>query len=145
MSELISCLLCTAPTAPRESGERTKSPELSLRRASVRGPGVLAGPPLELEAYLMGEESPIVTPEALGVRPPSLGAADCCRKGELAPMPLLPLMTDLVVEPLAGDERKNSGDEVRLFCEVSCDVRFALGVSCDCACCWDACDASERS
>ena len=97
-------------------------------------PGVLAGPPLELDAYLIGEESPIVWPEALGVRPPSLGAVDCCRKGELAPMPLLPLLTDLFVDAFAADDLKKSGDEVRLFCEVSCDVRFALGVSCECVC-----------
>lgn len=59
-------------------------------------------------------------------------------------MPLLPLSTDLFVDPLAGDDRKNKGDEVRLFCDVSCDVRFILGVSCDRACC-DAWDASERN
>jgi len=134
MSEPISCRLVLAPAAPPDSGDRTKRPELSLLKASVRLPFVL-GPALELDIYLIGEESarrvqfsamrrsrfccdlppPIVCPEARGVRPPSLGAADCCRKGELIPMPLLPFVVDLFIEPFAGEDWKKRGDEVRAF------------------------------
>jgi len=61
----------------------------------------------------------MVCPEALGVRPPSLGAIEECRNGELMPMPLVPLVADLLTDPFAGDDWKKSGEDVGGFCDVS--------------------------
>lgn len=70
------------------------------------------------------------------------------RSGELMPLALgvvaAPLSGALETEPLAGEDRKKSGEDVGGFNDESCEVLFALGVACDC-CELAACDASDLS
>lgn len=115
--------------------------------ASVRFP-FARGAALELDMYRIGEESPFVSPLARGVCASSYGGSEEILSGELMLIPLAalpaPLRNDLPKELFAGDDWKNSGDEVAGLSSESCDTLFARGVCCDC-CESEACDASIRS
>jgi hypothetical protein len=94
------------------SAERTNSALLLLRRSFVRSLPFAARVGLELDAYLIGEESPTFARDALGVRSPSV-AAPLTDDGGLLVAPFA-----LLAPPCAGDDWKKRGDDA-----AACDDR----------------------
>ena len=84
--------------------ERTKRALLLLRGSFARSLPFAARVGLELEAYLMGEESPMFARDALGVRSPSV-SAPLIDDGGLFRAPFA------LVEPCAGEDWKKRGDD----------------------------------
>jgi hypothetical protein len=94
---------------------RTKRALLLLRGSFVRELLLPFTPlvGLELEAYLMGDESPIFARDALGVRSPSV-SAPLIDDGTLsfAPfVPFVPFAPFVPFRPVAGDDWKKRGDD----------------------------------